>query len=109
MVQTVHANFAGEAEYRKEKIMGKAKIVIEETENGYTVETNVKGMKLLYPLNQIAINIAADWGVDKEKYFGLLDEIWEQQKATIRQKISRKQKYLIRGIYHERRKKNSRN
>lgn len=61
--------------------MDKAKIVVEETDEGYTVETNVNGIKLLYPLNQIAINIATEWGIDKEKYFGLLEEIWEEQKS----------------------------
>jgi len=61
--------------------MDKAKIAIEQTDEGYTVETNVNGIKLLYPLNQIAINIATEWGIDKEKYFALLDEIWEEQKS----------------------------
>lgn len=61
--------------------MDKTKIVIEQTDEGYTVETNVNGIKLLYPLNQIAINIATEWGIDKVKYFRLLDEIWEEQKS----------------------------
>ena len=83
--------------------MDKAKIVIviEETDKGYTVETNVNGIKLLYPLNQIAINIAADWGIDKAKYFSLLDELWEEQKATTPASSKSQTKISYKGNIHE--------
>lgn len=61
--------------------MGKTKIVIKEADVGYALKANVDRTELLDPLSQVAVGVAVNLDVDKEKYFALLDEIWEQQKS----------------------------
>lgn len=61
--------------------MGKAKILIKQTNEGYALKANVDKTELLDPLSQISVGVAVNLDVDKEKYFALLDEIWEQQKS----------------------------
>lgn len=61
--------------------MGKKKIVIKEANEGYALKANVDRTELLDPLSQVAVGVAVNLEVDKEKYFALLDEIWEEQKS----------------------------